>query len=285
MKRTSLAVVLLLSLTHFCYGQSRFAGSWVVTGFPGAKDPNIFLDVSANGSKLTGTISRPLDMYNIEDGTASGETITFKVTLPGAARIISFTGKLSGDGIAFTRTVKVRDEASNVGAGIFGAKGPMQFTANRDKAPATAMSLIYGHWQMNPAKSTYGQGPVPNMIEEEFVSCGAGAFRSLFITVDQSGIPKFMQSYAKVDGKDYPFYTSTSVAALLNGEKPALNTISVRAIDSRTIEITSKANSVVTDIHTLAVSTDGDTYTDNVKVMNAEGKQTAINVAVYDRLL
>src|SRR5215472_5293886 len=123
MKKTIFAFVLLLGIANLAYSQNGFTGTWVTTDFKnpsGSADTNV-LDLKAEGTKLTGTISRPNDFYNITDGAVSGgNTITFKVTLPGAARVISYTGKLSNGDIAFTRSVKVRDEASNTGAGIYG---------------------------------------------------------------------------------------------------------------------------------------------------------------------
>jgi hypothetical protein len=74
------------------------------------------------------------------------------------------------------------------------------------------------------------------------------------------------------------------VAGLLAGDKPAMNTIVVKAIDPRTIEVTTKANNVVTGVNTLSLSSDGRTFTDTAKMINAQGKQVAIDTLVFERV-
>lgn len=88
---------------------------------------------NVDGVKVTGMIyvGQP---RAIVDGAINGDTITFKVTNTVAAgdRINSFTGRLNGDMIAFTRSVQLSDDKAAGGAGIFGTLGLMQFTAKRD---------------------------------------------------------------------------------------------------------------------------------------------------------
>src|SRR5262245_7619030 len=130
MRKVLMIVVVMLCAGLVSYGQSGFNGSWVTTDFKtpnGNADPN-YLDLKVEGNKISGVISRANDVNSISEGTVNGDTITFKVTVANGGRMNSYTGKLSGNSIAFTRTVKVRDAAANNGAGIYGASGPMQFT-------------------------------------------------------------------------------------------------------------------------------------------------------------
>src|SRR5262249_12881641 len=156
--------------------------------FPGL---TIF-DLRADGAKLTGSISRLADVYRIQDGSIFGNIATFKIAVLGGVRTVTFTGTLTANSIAFTRSVKARDEASNVGTGLYGAKGPMQFTANRDTSDSSCLTAMYGNWRENDAKSTFDGGVAPNSLVPEVVSFSArpgGGFEVLGVMANSVGTP------------------------------------------------------------------------------------------------
>ena len=103
------------------------------------------LTLQLEGSKVTGTVSQgrynnrnrqrattlvdPVDIY---DGAIRGNIVSFKCVSPGRPdRIISFSGKMNGDEIRFTRSVRVRPGGDPGEDGIFGASGAQHFLARR----------------------------------------------------------------------------------------------------------------------------------------------------------
>jgi len=71
----------------------------------------------------------PVGIY---EGAFDGTTISFKCISPDGDRTVSFSGKISGDEIAFTRDVIVRVGGDRGKNGIFDASGPRSFTAKRE---------------------------------------------------------------------------------------------------------------------------------------------------------
>ena len=289
MRKTIIAIALFVSLATLSYGQAGFNGEWVTTDF--GNNPNYF-GFTVEGTKLTGTIGRPQQHQadNISEGAVSGDTMTFKVAVANGGRINSYTGKLSGDIIAFTRSVKVRDEGANTGTGIYGAKGPMQFTAKRDIG--SGLVAFYGSWKLNLMKSKFGPNTdskpvVPDVVQ--FNTMGGGAFEFGVISADERGSLDFIESILKADGKDYPLDRRLDVAQFLtSGNNGTRATNSVKLIDSRTIEQTVKNNSTAgSTVLLMTMSPDGDTVTLTRKTVDAAGKQTAdpSYVGVFDKVV
>jgi hypothetical protein len=82
------------------------------------------------------TLVGPFEIY---DGKADGDRISFKLRTPDGGRVITFTGTRNGDRIAFTRSAEVlRGDPGR--DGILGANGATQFTAALDSNPGTAPS-------------------------------------------------------------------------------------------------------------------------------------------------
>jgi len=125
--------ILTLALMLGCAGAlaaqqpaaTNLAGLWEV-------DDQVWLiELEVTGSTVTGKVRQGNQEGVIYEGTVAGDAITFKVKSPDGARLISFTGKIAGDVIAFTRSVTIAEGAPGGGAGIMGGAGPMQFTARR----------------------------------------------------------------------------------------------------------------------------------------------------------
>jgi hypothetical protein len=68
-------------------------------------------------------------------GTIIWERVAYEGE-PIEKRIITFTGTLNGDEIAFVRTVQVKEGGAPGGAGLFGVGGPPAFVAVRAKKPS-----------------------------------------------------------------------------------------------------------------------------------------------------
>jgi hypothetical protein len=116
---------------------SAVTGVWTAynVGFPPWT-----LTLKADGVKLSGTVRQGThgsSGYNttltmpaaIYDGEINGNKITFKCQDPGHDRIITFTGIINGDEIAFTRTVLVKPGGDPGRNGIFGASGAARYRA------------------------------------------------------------------------------------------------------------------------------------------------------------
>ncbi len=106
---------------------SQFAGRWEAE-FPGA--PRVFtVELKIEGTRVTGMWNP--NRLDILDGTASGDTLCFKVKAPDGMRTIRFTGLRKGDELRFTRDVEVGPGGAPGGNSVFGTLGARTFTARR----------------------------------------------------------------------------------------------------------------------------------------------------------
>jgi len=116
-------------------------GTWLVMA--GVAYAPWTFDLTQTGTTLTGTVRQEGGLRgpaSIRDGTVQGNALSFKVDSPSGGRIITFAGTLAGDSIDLTRSVE--DPVGELsGAGVFGARGAMQFTAHRADPVAAAMVL------------------------------------------------------------------------------------------------------------------------------------------------
>lgn len=91
--------------------------------------------LKAEGSKLTGTVTSCASnrgVIDVFEGRVDGATITFKCKSLNGVRTLTFTGKASGEEIAFTWEQAGAGDAAD--AAIFGASAPKQFTVKRVNA-------------------------------------------------------------------------------------------------------------------------------------------------------
>jgi hypothetical protein len=119
MRTTLLAILALLCIT-FVASAADVTGKWtgeITTG----RGPQPFnLELKQSGSALTGAVTggRGGDIM-ITDGKVDGDTISFSTSAPGrdgTPNVLKYTGKVSADGIAFTRE---------------GGRGPVTFTVKK----------------------------------------------------------------------------------------------------------------------------------------------------------
>jgi hypothetical protein len=127
-----------------------------------------------------------------------------------------------------------------------------------------------GTWELNVRKSTYSPGPAPKTQTRTY-EWAADRVRYTARGVDAEGKPVLIQYTAKFDGKDYP----------MTGN-PDSDMISLRRIDSSTVESTQKRGGKVVVTATRIVSRDGKVLTVKSKGTNAKG-ETINNVAVFDK--
>jgi hypothetical protein len=135
---------------------------------------------------------------------------------------------------------------------------------------ARAGDLHSGTWKMNPAKSKYNPGPAAKSITLK-VESDENEFKIDSEGIGGDGNPMHVEYSAKFDGKDYP------VTGLPYGD-----TVSVKRIDTSTVESTIKnAGEVVMTVRS-TVSKDGKRRTSVFKGKDAQGRDVN-NVVVYDK--
>ena len=139
MKKVAIALPLVLAASVLAQAQPRLTGTW-----QGETPPLglLTVELKLDGTTLTGNLTQNRRFSGIYEGKIDGDTIVFKVVRPGEVGLITmaFTGKVTGDEIAFTGRRQVREE-DVIPFSFFGAPAVWQFTAKRvpdGQAPARA---------------------------------------------------------------------------------------------------------------------------------------------------
>jgi hypothetical protein len=127
-----------------------------------------------------------------------------------------------------------------------------------------------GTWKMNPAKSKYSPGPTPKSVTVK-VDADENNIKINADGTGADGSPTHVEYSAKFDGKDYP------VTGL-----PYADTVSVKRIDTNTIQSTLKKAGQVVMTVTSTVSNYGKMRTSTFKGKDARGREVN-NIVVYDK--
>jgi hypothetical protein len=273
------ALLLLLALVGSARAQSPFTGTWVTHNFG---DIGNVIDLRVDGNRVTGTISQPAAVFQIVDGTVSGNTVTFKSG--GGNRVGTYTGRIEGDRITFTRVMQVLRLAG--GAGIFGTGGPMEFVATREVGGLAIPHALLGNWRDN-GRAVFDPGPVgalPSVFPVRgFVLQPGGWIAFTSVQAADNGDPNPAFVLMRADGRDYPLHNEGTLTALMRDGTPSNVTRAFRVLNDRTFELVNKTNGVVTNRRRLTVSADGNTLTDVDTVVDAQGRTTATNTFTFLR--
>jgi hypothetical protein len=116
-----------------------------------------------------------------------------------------------------------------------------------------------GSWKMNVSKSKLGPIPPPRSLISTIEMVGEHA-KVTGIHISTEGVRSEARYSAKLDGKDYPLTGSTHA-----------DTISLRKIDSRTIERIDKKAGKVVESSITVFSNDGKTSTTTGKATTSNG--------------
>ena len=135
---------------------------------------------------------------------------------------------------------------------------------------AQSKDPLVGTWTLNAAKSKYSPGPTPKSITSIYEAAGKG----YKVTVkNDTGGGVVQYSYTTyLDGKD----------SKVTGNNPNADTVGVKRIDARTLEVVSKKSGKVTITQRNVLSSDGKTRTVTTTGTDALG-QKVNNVAVFER--
>ena len=127
-----------------------------------------------------------------------------------------------------------------------------------------------GTWVLNTAKSSYTPGPAPKEQTSVFTVTSQSVTAATKGT-SADGKPTSTDYTASFDGKDYP----------VKGN-PDWDTVSIKRVDSHTIEFTRKRAGKVVQTATSVVSKDGRTRTITATGVNAQGQKIQ-TTGVYDK--
>ena len=106
LKRVALLVMLMAGLAVSAIA-APIDGQWTATFDTQIGEQHYTYTFKADGEKLTGTAKNDRGSTEITAGTIKGDDVTFTENLDfnGNPLVITYTGKISGDEIKFTRKV------------------------------------------------------------------------------------------------------------------------------------------------------------------------------------
>ena len=105
MKNLFAILTFLFVLTAFVYAQGGVTGKWTGEQQGRGGSQPVTLELKADGSKLTGSMTTGQNTMAISDGTVDGSKISFKTTanFNGNEVQISYSGEVKGDELSLTR--------------------------------------------------------------------------------------------------------------------------------------------------------------------------------------
>jgi hypothetical protein len=129
---------------------------------------------------------------------------------------------------------------------------------------------VIGTWQLNVAKSTFNPGPAPKSDTRTYAETAQG-IKMTWKSVSADGKELVAETTFKADGKDYPVTGA-----------PNFDALSLKQVDSHTVQSVQKKGGKVVGESTRTVSADGKTLTLKSKGTSSTGTPFD-NVMVYDR--
>lgn len=137
-------------------------------------------------------------------------------------------------------------------------------------AVASAGNPAVGTWTLNVAKSKFSPGPAPTSDTRTYTESADGITMT-WKSTGANGKEMTVQTTYRTDGKDYP----------VTGN-PMFDTLSLKQVDSHTVEVVQKKGGKVIGHSTRTVSKDGKVLTLSSKGTSADGVAYD-NVMVYDK--
>lgn len=170
MKKTALALAVLLLAAGPARAQTSVAGDWDVTIQSPQGANTIRINFKQDGEKLSGTLKSPMGEMPFENGTLVGDDLKFAFSVP-----------VQGQALEITMTGKVDGPSSITGKAQFGGFGEGDWTAKRadaataaapaaTAAPATAATTstatgLTGKWDVT-VKTQMGDLPINAQLTE-----------------------------------------------------------------------------------------------------------------------
>lgn len=129
---------------------------------------------------------------------------------------------------------------------------------------------VVGTWQLNVAKSKFSPGPAPKSDTRVYAASEQGTVMT-WTSAGADGKEAVVKATFKADGKDYPMTGAAN-----------FDSLSLKQVDSHTVESTQKKAGKVIGTTTRTVSKDGKVLTLTSKGTSATGVAYD-NVMVYDK--
>jgi len=145
-------------------------------------------------------------------------------------------------------------------------------------ARVSAEDMRAGTWKLNIAKSKFSPGPPPKGPNTQKIESVENGSQLVADGVNAQGQKTHNEYTVKYDGKDYPQHPTIDGMPDPNGA----DTISVKKIDDRTYEVTTKRKGEVLATIKDVISSDGKTRTATITGKNAQG-QAVNTVVVYEK--
>jgi hypothetical protein len=137
-------------------------------------------------------------------------------------------------------------------------------------AQAPAADVMPGRWTLDPAKSTYVPGPVPNS-QAATLTAVANGIRTVADRVEADGSKTHFEWTGTFDGKDNPVVGD-----------PNRDAVSVKKLDAYTLEITNKKAGKVTTTIRAVYAKDGRSRIETTTGTSTAGRQVR-NVTVWTK--
>jgi hypothetical protein len=137
-------------------------------------------------------------------------------------------------------------------------------------AAAPAVDPAIGTWKLSVAQSKATPGRLPKSQTRSYAESASGMTLS-WKKVGADGKESSVSTTYKIDGKDYPVAGSA-----------AFDSISLKRIDSNTVEFTMKTAGTAVGTGSRSVSKDGKLLTTGSKVTTASGS-TVESTLVFDK--
>lgn len=160
-------------------------------------------------------------------------------------------------------------------AGQASAQGGGRAQERRDAREYAPAGLI-GTWVQNVAKSTYDPGPPLKSQIRYFDYAGEGMILCLYVQENQQGRKTVGHWTVTLDGREWPEYFRNSgshVGAL----------VGIKKVDDYNMEITVRRNGRLIQNGLWTLAKDGQTLTQLLRSINADGKVTATNTVVFEK--
>jgi hypothetical protein len=149
-------------------------------------------------------------------------------------------------------------------------------------AAQAQVPAIIGTWQLNVAASKF-PGPPPQTHERSYRLNENGMLIGVAVIVDAQGRPSFLQFAAKVDGKDYPEFSTDSAAAYLSdGTRPPRTYAEIPTGDPLKVKWVDKAGGRLLFSGEKWVSADGKKLSFTLDTKDEQGKAVQY-LYVFDR--
>ena len=142
---------------------------------------------------------------------------------------------------------------------------------------------VLGTWKLNVPASKLPPGPPPQTQVRSYRMTDGGILVGIAVTIDAQGRPNFLQFAAKLDGKDYPEFSTDSAAKYLSdGTAPPRTYAEIPTADPLKVKWVDKAGGKLLFSGEKWVSADGKKMSFTLDTRDQQGKDVQY-LYVFDR--